>query len=55
MKTYISYKTWWIKIQAPILVPSLYWGETPEEAFKYHVQNLGVYGLMEILASWKDE
>ena len=38
-----------------ILVPSLYWGETAEEAFKYHVQNLGVYGLMEILASWDAE
>jgi hypothetical protein len=55
MKEYISYKTWWIDHVAPAHIPSLYWGETAEQAFKYHVQNLGVYGLMEILTSWDAE
>ncbi len=55
MKTYISYKTWWIDNVAYTLIPSLYWGTTTEQAFKQHVQNLGVYGLMETLASWNDK
>jgi hypothetical protein len=54
METYKLYKQWWIETQAPSLVPSLYWGETSEEAFKYHVKNLGVYGLMEKLLEWKE-
>jgi hypothetical protein len=54
MKTYKLYKEWWIETQAPSLVPSLYWGETSEEAFKYHIKNLGVYGLMEKLLEWEE-
>lgn len=55
MKAYSNYKSWWIKHIAPANVPSLYWGETAEEAFKQHVTDLGVYGLMEILEDWNDE
>jgi hypothetical protein len=50
MKAYIEYKTWWIDTQAPHKVPSLYWGDSSEEAFMVHVNELGLYGLMEQLA-----
>jgi hypothetical protein len=47
MKEYLQYKEHWIKNEAPDKVPSLYWGETAEQAFAQHVNNIGLYGLME--------
>jgi hypothetical protein len=55
MKAYTKYKEWWIKREAPSKVPSLYWGETAEQAFGQHVSMLGLYSLMEILEAWDDE
>jgi hypothetical protein len=54
METYKLYKQWWIDNVAYTLIPSLYWGTTTEQAFKQHVQNLGVYGLMEKLLEWEE-
>lgn len=55
MKEYIAYKEWWITHHAPSLIPSLYWGETVEQAFKQHVNDMGLYRLMETLAVWSEE
>ena len=55
MKAYISYKKWWIKCEAPSKIPSSYWGDTPEQAFRQHVTDMGLYRLMEILAAWPEE
>lgn len=54
MEAYRSYKAWWIKHQAPQHVPSLYWGNTEEEAFKRHVSDLGLYSVLEILDEWTE-
>jgi hypothetical protein len=40
--------------QAPNLVPSLYWGQTAEEAFKQHITDTGLYKLMETLEAWNE-
>ena len=55
MKAYIAYKAWWIEWKAPELVPSLYWGQTVEEAFERHVRDMGLYKLMECLIDWEDK
>ena len=55
MKAYEKYKRWWKRTQAPGLVPSAYWGENADDAFKQHVKDLGLYDLMEILSSWEAE
>ena len=55
MKAYIEYKAWWIEYQAPDYIPSSYWGKTPEEAFKQHVKDMGLYELMETLLDWIEE
>ena len=55
MKSYKDYKKYWILTQAPSLVPSLYWGETAEQAFEVHISQLGLYKLMEILSDWYEE
>ena len=55
MKAYIDYKAWGIAFQAPHKIPSLYWGDDVEEAFAQHVNELGLYALMEQLAGWHDE
>lgn len=55
MKEYIAYKKWWIEYEAPHKVGSLYWGMDEEECFKQHIKDLGLYGLMEIIADWMDE
>lgn len=47
METYRSYKDWWMETQAPSCIPSLYWGNTKEEAFRQHVSDLGLYALLE--------
>ncbi len=54
MKAYTAYKTWWIEHQAPNLVPSLYWGQTAEEAFRQHIADMGLYKLMETLVDWDE-
>lgn len=53
MKTYIEYKKWWIESIAPRHVPSLYYGNTVEQAFETYVKRLGLYNLMETLADWE--
>jgi hypothetical protein len=55
MKAYEKYKSWWKEAQAPDLVPSAYWGEDADDAFKQHVKDLGLYDLMETLCRWEDE
>jgi hypothetical protein len=55
MKAYTAYKNWWKTFQAPSLVPSLYWGETADEAFEQHVNDLGLFGLMEAIEDWGEE
>jgi hypothetical protein len=55
MKAYKNYKEWWIKHQAPHNIPSLYYGDTPEIAFRQHISDMGLYKLMETLADWDDE
>jgi hypothetical protein len=55
MKAYITYKKWWIEHQAKDFIPSLYYGEDPETAFRQHITDLGLYGLMETLADWIQE
>lgn len=55
MKAYREYKEWWIIHVAAAEIPSLYYGTTPEEAFKQHVKDLGLYGLMEKLDKWSEE
>lgn len=54
MKAYTSYKNWWTQHQAPNLVPSLYWGQTAEEAFQQHIADMGLYQLMETLVDWDE-
>lgn len=49
MKAYTAYKRWWKITQAPSLVPTLYWGETVDQAFQVHVNNTSLYEFMEIL------
>jgi hypothetical protein len=50
MEEYLAYKRWWIENIGEGLVPSLYWGSTPERAFGQHVCNLGLHDLMETLS-----
>jgi hypothetical protein len=49
MKEYIAYKAWWIQHQSPRCVASGQWPDTAEEAFEQHINDLGLYQLMEIL------
>ena len=49
MRAYLAYKEWWIDNVAAAEVPSLYYGNTAEQAFKQHVNDLGLYNLMEKL------
>lgn len=55
MKAYVSYKKWWIEFEAPSKIPSMYWGDTTEQAFRQHVTDMGLYQLMEMLATWPEE
>lgn len=52
MKAYLAYKEWWIDNVAPAEIPSVYFGDTPEQAFRQHVNDLGLYNLMETLCTW---
>lgn len=52
MQAYTAYKSWWKTTQAPNLIPSLYWGEHPEEAFTVHINSMSLYELMEKLELW---
>jgi hypothetical protein len=55
MEEYLAYKRWWMENIGEGIVPSLYWGSTPEEAFAQLVKDLGLYDLMETLAEgWVD-
>lgn len=55
MNSYSQYKKWWMKHQAPHEIPSLYYGDTPESAFKQHIKDMSVYKLMETLEAWEEE
>lgn len=55
MSNYARYKKWWMKHQAPHEIPSLYYGDTPESAFKQHIKDMSVYKLMETLEAWEEE
>jgi hypothetical protein len=55
MKAYTAYKRWWKITQAPNLIPSLYWGETVEEAFVVHISKMSLYELMEKLEDWNND
>lgn len=55
MTNYALYKKWWIEHEAPHKIPSLYYGDTPETAFKQHIQDMGLYELMETLENWNEE
>ena len=55
MTIYGRYKKWWMKHQAPYEIPSLYYGDTPESAFRQHIKDMGLYDLMETLEDWKEE
>lgn len=57
MKTYIAYKKWWIDTQAQYYYNSPYYNkhDTPEELFTQHIENLGLYGLMETLCNWDED
>lgn len=55
MKAYTAYKRWWIEHQAKNFVPSLYYGDDPETAFRQHIQHMGIYELMETLVDWDEE
>ena len=54
MKAYIAYKKWWIEHQAKDFIPSLYYGDDPEIAFRQHVKDMGLYQLMETLVDWEE-
>jgi hypothetical protein len=55
MNSYTQYKKWWMKHQAPHEIPSLYYGDTPESAFKQHIKDMSLYKLMETLEAWEEE
>lgn len=55
MSSYSQYKKWWMKHQAPHEIPSLYYGDTPESAFKQHIKDMSLYELMETLEAWEEE
>lgn len=55
MKEYVAYKKWWIKHQAPHHIPSLFWGDDAETAFREHVNQMGLYQMLETLIDWSEE
>lgn len=55
MSSYARYKKWWIEHQAPHEIPSLYYGDTPEIAFRQHIKDMSLYQLMETLEEWEEE
>jgi len=55
MKAYIAYKKWWIEHQAKDFIPSLYYGDDPEIAFRQHILDMGLYELMETLVDWEED
>jgi hypothetical protein len=54
MNAYIGYKEWWIDTQAPHGTYSQR-DQTSEEIFADHVNELGLYELMERLVDWNEE
>jgi hypothetical protein len=55
MTNYVRYKQWWIKHEAQHNIPSLYYGDTPETAFRQHINGMSLYQLMETLEDWEEE
>lgn len=50
---YTSYKKWWLEHRAPDFVPSLYYGDDPETAFRQHITDMSLYEFMETLEEWE--
>lgn len=55
MSSYARYKKWWIEHQAKNFIPSLYYGDDPEVAFRQHIKDMNSYELMETLEDWGEE
>lgn len=55
MSNYARYKKWWIEHQAKDFIPSLYYGNDPETAFRQHINDMSSYELMKTLEDWKEE
>jgi hypothetical protein len=55
MKEYIEYKKWWIETHANSMEPSLYWADPSYDAFERHINDLGLFRLMELLADWNED
>lgn len=53
LEAYRSYKSWWVEWQAPSRVGSLYWGDTPEDAFQQHLKEMSTYEFFELLSVWE--
>jgi hypothetical protein len=52
---YKKYKEWWIEYQAKDFIPSLYFGDDAEIAFRQHISDMSLYELMETLVDWDEE
>lgn len=55
MSNYARYKKWWIENQAKDFIPSLYYGDDPETAFRQHINDMSSYELMETLEDWSEK
>jgi hypothetical protein len=55
MKAYIAYKKWWIEHRAKDFIPSLYYGDDPETAFRTYVDEMSLFELMETLVDWEED
>lgn len=55
MSNYARYKKWRILTdQAKDFVPLLHYEDGPETAFKQHIEDMGLYKLMETLEDWHE-
>jgi len=52
MKEYVAYKKWWMEWAVSVdLAVNL----SDEELFEKHINELGLYNLMETLVTWQEE
>lgn len=54
LETYKKYKQWWLMNKASDMVPTLYWGETQEQAFIVHMSEMSTYDFMELMLDWEN-
>jgi hypothetical protein len=52
---YSAYKEWWLINEWPSSIGSLYFEIDQEQAFEQHINDLGLYNLMEKLCLWSEE